>query len=118
MPSELEIEHRASQEENTERDETNEMDAELSEVSIIRSPQPASPSKGPRSRTGTCSKTISQNEIETQVCPLCGKTLATNNAGLNEHIDFCLSKEAIMRATQVTASKTARSSPAKRAKYS
>ena len=31
-------------------------------------------------------------------CPICGKMLETDNQGLNEHIDFCLSKQAIKEA--------------------
>ena len=31
-------------------------------------------------------------------CPLCGKLLDTDNQGLNEHVDFCLSKQAIKEA--------------------
>jgi len=36
-----------------------------------------------------------------QECPICSKVWETDNAGLNEHIDFCLSKGAIMAATAV-----------------
>lgn len=32
------------------------------------------------------------------ICPICTKTLQTDNRGLNEHIDFCLSKGAIREA--------------------
>lgn len=31
-------------------------------------------------------------------CPICGKMLEADNQGLNEHIDFCLSKGAIKEA--------------------
>lgn len=31
-------------------------------------------------------------------CPICGKMLETDNQGLNEHVDFCLSKQAIKEA--------------------
>ncbi|KAI0369692.1 DNA/RNA polymerase [Pilatotrama ljubarskyi] len=31
-------------------------------------------------------------------CPICGRTLETDNQGFNEHIDFCLSKQAIKEA--------------------
>ncbi|KAH9892787.1 DNA/RNA polymerase [Cubamyces lactineus] len=31
-------------------------------------------------------------------CPICGKLLDTDNQGLNEHVDFCLSKQAIKEA--------------------
>lgn len=36
-------------------------------------------------------------------CPICSKQLKTDNQGLNAHIDFCLSKGAILEA-QVEAS--------------
>ncbi|KAG9030489.1 hypothetical protein FRB95_003884 [Tulasnella sp. JGI-2019a] len=32
-------------------------------------------------------------------CPICGKTLKTDNAGLNEHVDFCLSRGMIKQAS-------------------
>lgn len=41
----------------------------------------------------------------THDCPVCGKTLETDNEGLNTHIDFCLSRGAIMEA-QVEASQS------------
>ena len=37
-------------------------------------------------------------ETETHSCPVCGKTLQTDNTGLNTHIDFCLSRGAIREA--------------------
>jgi DNA polymerase kappa len=35
---------------------------------------------------------------DTHVCPVCGKTLETDNQGLNAHVDFCLSRGAILEA--------------------
>ena len=35
---------------------------------------------------------------ETNTCPICGKTLETDNQGFNEHVDFCLSRGAIREA--------------------
>lgn len=35
---------------------------------------------------------------QTHSCPICGKELQTDNQGLNEHIDFCLSRGAIREA--------------------
>ncbi|TFK54490.1 DNA/RNA polymerase [Heliocybe sulcata] len=32
------------------------------------------------------------------VCPICGKSMETDNSGLNAHIDFCLSRSAILEA--------------------
>ncbi|KAI0690534.1 hypothetical protein BC835DRAFT_1307867 [Cytidiella melzeri] len=36
--------------------------------------------------------------VTTHLCPLCAKTMETDNQGLNAHIDFCLSKGAIREA--------------------
>uniref|UniRef100_A0A8H8CPL3 DNA polymerase kappa n=1 Tax=Psilocybe cubensis TaxID=181762 RepID=A0A8H8CPL3_PSICU len=36
--------------------------------------------------------------VETHECPICSKTLETDNQGLNAHVDFCLSRGAIMEA--------------------
>jgi len=35
---------------------------------------------------------------ETHECPVCEKTLETDNKGLNSHIDFCLSRGVIWKA--------------------
>lgn len=35
---------------------------------------------------------------EHHTCPICSKSLKTDNQGLNAHIDFCLSKNAILEA--------------------
>jgi DNA polymerase kappa len=50
-------------------------------------------------------KPLSKRETATHDCPVCGKTLETDNEGLNAHIDFCLSRGAIMEA-QVEASQS------------
>lgn len=42
-------------------------------------------------------------------CPLCRKRLETNNQGLNEHIDFCLSKQAIKEAQAASFQQPSRS---------
>lgn len=39
---------------------------------------------------------------EEQSCPLCGRVLHTDNHGLNAHIDFCLSRSAIMEVQAET----------------
>jgi DNA polymerase kappa len=46
-----------------------------------------------------------KRETATHDCPVCGKTLETDNEGLNTHVDFCLSRGAIMEA-QVEASQS------------
>ena len=46
-----------------------------------------------------------KRKTATHDCPVCGKTLETDNEGLNAHIDFCLSRGAIMEA-QVEASQS------------
>ena len=43
--------------------------------------------------------TSSGSHVQALNCPLCSKELRTDNDGLNAHIDFCLSKSAIMEAT-------------------
>jgi DNA polymerase kappa len=50
-------------------------------------------------------KPLSKRKAVTHDCPVCGKTLETDNEGLNAHIDFCLSRGAIMDA-QVEASQS------------
>jgi DNA polymerase kappa len=37
-------------------------------------------------------------ESSSQTCPICSKTLETDNHGLNAHIDYCLSRDAIRDA--------------------
>ena len=45
-------------------------------------------------------------------CPICGKQLKTDNQGLNAHIDFCLSKGAILEAqTEASSPKKPRQKP-------
>ncbi|KAL5523748.1 hypothetical protein ACEPAG_7921 [Sanghuangporus baumii] len=36
---------------------------------------------------------------EALICPVCSRSLETDNAGLNEHLDFCLSRSTIMEAS-------------------
>lgn len=46
-------------------------------------------------------------------CPICARTIETDNGDLNAHIDFCLSKSAIREATKETmASPDRRDGPA------
>lgn len=49
----------------------------------------------------------STKESNTQTCPICAKTMVTDNDGLNAHIDFCLSKEAIREAQAGSSSSAA-----------
>jgi len=43
--------------------------------------------------------TSARSEDKTeQHCPVCSRTLVTDNQGLNEHIDFCLSRDVIREA--------------------
>ena len=49
--------------------------------------------------TSSFSRLTSASEDKTeQHCPVCSRTLVTDNQGLNEHIDFCLSRDAIREA--------------------
>lgn len=47
-------------------------------------------------------------------CPVCDKTILTDNEGLNAHIDFCLSRNAIReaQAESIASSSTKRLKPA------
>ena len=40
-----------------------------------------------------------EGEQEDHTCPICSKTLRTDNAGLNAHVDYCLSRAAIFEAS-------------------
>lgn len=61
------------------------------------SPSLASSTKRPRPQRQ--SPDLSSDEhLESHTCPVCSKTMQTDNSGLNAHIDFCLSKGAIREA--------------------
>lgn len=59
-------------------------------------PLSAAPAAGRRKP----SSTNQQRSVTTLTCPVCSRELETDNAGLNEHIDFCLSRGAIMAASK------------------
>ncbi|KAI0779356.1 DNA/RNA polymerase [Fomes fomentarius] len=62
------------------------------------SPEPHKPcitSASPTNHERQADEDVSAPLLE---CPLCRKRLETDNQGLNEHIDFCLSKQAIKEA--------------------
>lgn len=40
-----------------------------------------------------------QLDLQHTSCPICGKAFHVDNAGLNEHVDYCLSKGTIAQAT-------------------
>ncbi|RDX47961.1 DNA/RNA polymerase [Lentinus brumalis] len=70
-------------------------------------PKPASSGSGPSSPpskkassrpTNHDRESSADESIPVLECPICGKLLETDNQGLNEHIDFCLSKQAIKEA--------------------
>jgi DNA polymerase kappa len=44
------------------------------------------------------------SESSSHTCPICSKTLNADNNGLNAHLDFCLSREAIKEAHAESAS--------------
>lgn len=39
-------------------------------------------------------------DVQEHTCPICARTLTTDNAGLNAHVDYCLSRGAIREAQQ------------------
>lgn len=72
------------------------------QASSSKQPQPT----GPREiHEMDARKPLLKRETATHDCPVCGKTLETDNEGFNAHIDFCLSRGAIMEA-QVEASQS------------
>ena len=100
-----------------EDDESDEIEQEVSisrPVSAVNRPLPsvsngqASSSKQPpphETHEIDTRKPPSKRKAVTHDCPVCSKTLETDNEGLNAHIDFCLSRGAIMEA-QVEASQS------------
>ncbi|KAH8119422.1 DNA/RNA polymerase [Phellopilus nigrolimitatus] len=72
------------------------------------SPQPPFSNSESKSKANTKALTSREHgSTEVLVCPVCSRVLETDNIGLNTHIDFCLSRGAI-----ITASSTAVSSMA------
>ncbi|KAH9839306.1 DNA/RNA polymerase [Rhodofomes roseus] len=61
-------------------------------------------SPGHRSRSPSRQARSTASEFSTQTCPICAKTMVTDNHGLNAHVDFCLSKEAIQEAQAASSS--------------
>jgi len=83
----------------------NRLPTSVSNGQASSSKQPPPPT-GPReTHERDTRRPLSKRETPTHDCPVCGKTLETDNEGLNAHIDFCLSRGAIMEA-QVEASKS------------
>lgn len=70
----------------------------LSTPSKPRSSINAPPLLGPSSRDTLQSLGSEVISPELHTCPICSKQLKTDNQGLNAHIDFCLSKGAILEA--------------------
>ena len=58
-----------------------------------RTPKPSSVGQKPFSGSVPLGKSTNAPD-----CPICGKTLQTDNQGLNSHLDFCLSRGAIRQA--------------------
>lgn len=58
--------------------------------------KPVSTSSVPKPKGMPTRPAASQATLD---CPICAKSLKTDNAGLNEHIDFCLSRDAIKQAS-------------------
>lgn len=56
---------------------------------------------------------VSAPTPEEHVCPICSKTLQIDNQGLNAHIDFCLSRGAIMEAQKEASVSTKAPEPKK-----
>ena len=63
----------------------------------IKPPSASSASTKPLSRNRPSSVSHGDS-VYVQTCPVCSKTFETDNQGLNAHVDFCLSKGAILEA--------------------
>ncbi|TFY61207.1 hypothetical protein EVJ58_g4658 [Rhodofomes roseus] len=63
-----------------------------------------SPGHRSRSPSRQARSNPTASEFSTQTCPICAKTMVTDNDGLNAHVDFCLSKEAIQEAQAASSS--------------
>lgn len=90
----------------TRRPPHSTINAQASSSKLQTSPRPRRHSEA-TPRTSKPISTNSSSKLETQECPICGKTLQTDNQGLNAHIDFCLSRGAI-REAQVEATKASK----------
>ncbi|KAG8926671.1 hypothetical protein FRC01_008524 [Tulasnella sp. 417] len=53
----------------------------------------------PRSSSYLNPKPTTPTKPQSVVCPICNRSLETDNAGLNSHIDFCLSRGIIKQAS-------------------
>ncbi|KAK0195348.1 DNA/RNA polymerase [Armillaria mellea] len=73
------------------------------------SQEPVRISIKPRSTITRPSSSSSTTKVP-QDCPICGKTLMTDNKGLNDHVDFCLSR-GIISQVQAEASVGTSSKP-------
>ncbi|KIO28048.1 hypothetical protein M407DRAFT_22680 [Tulasnella calospora MUT 4182] len=70
----------------------------LSEALSI-SPEPRKGGISPKSSPNLTAKPTTPIKPQSVVCPICNRSLETDNAGLNSHIDFCLSRGIIKQAS-------------------
>ncbi|PSR76512.1 hypothetical protein PHLCEN_2v8415 [Hermanssonia centrifuga] len=74
------------------------------------SSKPASKSTSTTKPSSKRKRSLTPNSgrnLQTEICPICEKNWETDNRGLNEHIDFCLSKGAIREAQAMASNQTA-----------
>ena len=84
-------------------EDESELDGDVFEIAVI-----APSSRPPHSTTNAKSssnfipttrpRSYSESTRPTQACPICDKNVVMDNADFNSHIDFCLSRGAIMEA--------------------
>lgn len=71
---------------------------------VTRQPEPSTTSRidiGPPKKSGKRTDAQIKDDVaagRVHTCPICGKAFETDNQGLNEHVDFCLSRGAIREA--------------------
>lgn len=101
----------------TKRSRSEQPVPNLDERSISPVPQVAKTNTPPASRASTpqapmkrrMQTTLSETRKTIQVCPICSRAFEVDNTGLNAHIDYCLSRGAILEATSATSSSSKKS---------
>lgn len=74
----------------------------MEDIPSIRHPKPKllgrERSKSDVGHRSNRSRADTADDKKAQICPICSRTLMTDNEGLNSHVDFCLSRTAIQDA--------------------
>lgn len=97
------------EEEEDENVVVDDIEVDASEVPLASRPRPpaSEPARSsqetvkvsfkPRSAVNRKAPNPPSSKVS-QDCPICGKTIVTDNQGMNDHVDFCLSRGVILQA--------------------